>query len=149
MKVWVFAVVILFTFFGVANAQDYGEVVAEKAVIRSQAANNGKAVAEIGRGFVVEVIEKAGSWYRVQTETDSGWLPEKSVRLLVSASALKAPSRTSRSSAPAKSKKSSTAGSSGRSTGVKMDSGYIRGPRGGCYYLNGSRKVYVDRSLCN
>lgn len=27
---------------------------------------------------------------------------------------------------------------------------YIRGPRGGCYYLTGSgRKQYVDRSLCN
>lgn len=27
---------------------------------------------------------------------------------------------------------------------------YIRGPRGGCYYLNGSRrKMYVDHSLCN
>jgi uncharacterized protein DUF4236 len=28
--------------------------------------------------------------------------------------------------------------------------GYIRGPRGGCYYLSASgRKVYVDRGLCN
>jgi hypothetical protein len=28
--------------------------------------------------------------------------------------------------------------------------GYIRGPRGGCYYYSGSgRKVYVDRNLCN
>jgi hypothetical protein len=28
--------------------------------------------------------------------------------------------------------------------------GYIRGPRGGCYYLSGSgRKVYVDRGFCN
>lgn len=27
---------------------------------------------------------------------------------------------------------------------------YIRGPRGGCYYITGSgRKQYVDRSLCN
>jgi hypothetical protein len=27
---------------------------------------------------------------------------------------------------------------------------YIRGPRGGCYYLSGSgKKVYVSRSLCN
>lgn len=27
---------------------------------------------------------------------------------------------------------------------------YIRGPRGGCYYINSSgRKVYVDRSLCD
>lgn len=30
------------------------------------------------------------------------------------------------------------------------NSGYIRGPRGGCYYYSSSgRKVYVDRSLCN
>lgn len=26
---------------------------------------------------------------------------------------------------------------------------YYRGPRGGCYYMSGKRKVYVDRSLCN
>jgi hypothetical protein len=27
---------------------------------------------------------------------------------------------------------------------------YIRGPRGGCYYINShGNKVYVDRSLCN
>lgn len=30
------------------------------------------------------------------------------------------------------------------------DNGYIRGPRGGCYYYTSSgRKQYVDRSLCN
>lgn len=36
-------------------------------------------------------------------------------------------------------------------TGKSDDSGrtYVRGSRGGCYYLNGSgKKVYVDRSLC-
>lgn len=27
---------------------------------------------------------------------------------------------------------------------------YIRGPRGGCYYIDGNgNKTYVDRSLCN
>lgn len=27
--------------------------------------------------------------------------------------------------------------------------GYIRGPRGGCYYINGNgKKVYVDHSYC-
>lgn len=27
---------------------------------------------------------------------------------------------------------------------------YIRGPRGGCYYINGNGgKTYVDRSMCN
>jgi hypothetical protein len=35
-------------------------------------------------------------------------------------------------------------------TPARSTGGYIRGPRGGCYYLSGSgRKVYVDRSLCN
>jgi len=30
-----------------------------------------------------------------------------------------------------------------------VSGGYIRGPRGGCYYISGSgRKMYVDRSLC-
>jgi hypothetical protein len=27
--------------------------------------------------------------------------------------------------------------------------GYIRGPRGGCYYITNGYKQYVDRSLCN
>lgn len=27
---------------------------------------------------------------------------------------------------------------------------YIRGPRGGCYYINANgNKTYVDRSICN
>lgn len=29
---------------------------------------------------------------------------------------------------------------------IKM---YYRGSRGGCYYMSGSKKVYVDRSVCN
>src|SRR5690606_8410013 len=37
---------------------------------------------------------------------------------------------------------SSTSASSGRT--------YIRGPRGGCYYINrNGNKTYVDRSFCN
>lgn len=39
---------------------------------------------------------------------------------------------------------SSTSGNT--STGRK----YIRGPRGGCYYINrNGNKTYVDRSFCN
>lgn len=38
-----------------------------------------------------------------------------------------------------------------RNTGVRYASKvYIRGPRGGCYYINSNgNKTYVDRSLCN
>ncbi len=43
--------------------------------------------------------------------------------------------------------------SSGRGSGskkVKSRTQYIRGSRGGCYYINGNgNKTYVDRSLCN
>jgi hypothetical protein len=31
----------------------------------------------------------------------------------------------------------------------KQRTRYIRGPRGGCYYMSGSSKIYVDRSYCN
>lgn len=33
---------------------------------------------------------------------------------------------------------------------TKASAQYIRGPRGGCYYINSNgNKTYVDRSLCN
>lgn len=39
---------------------------------------------------------------------------------------------------------------SSRSTKSRSARQYIRGPRGGCYYINGNgNKTYVDRSLCD
>lgn len=36
------------------------------------------------------------------------------------------------------------------SENTSSSSGYTRGPRGGCYYINSNgNKTYVDRSLCN
>ncbi len=36
------------------------------------------------------------------------------------------------------------------SSAVRSSRQYIRGPRGGCYYINSNgNKTYVDRSLCN
>lgn len=35
-------------------------------------------------------------------------------------------------------------------TPTKNERRYIRGPRGGCYYINkNGNKTYVDRSLCD
>lgn len=37
-----------------------------------------------------------------------------------------------------------------RKQNYHVDKQYIRGPRGGCYYINSNgNKTYVDRSLCN
>ncbi len=48
---------------------------------------------------------------------------------------------TSSSPSPRKTNKSKSSSSSRN---------YIRGPRGGCYYINSNgNKTYVDRSMCN
>jgi Protein of unknown function (DUF3157). len=60
-------------------------------------------------------------------------------------------------SAPAKSlhsggNKSTSSNTRTSSSSVKKPTGrtYIRGPRGGCYYINSNgNKTYVDRSFCN
>jgi len=49
-----------------------------------------------------------------------------------------------------KKKRRSNANSYSSSEHISSSSGYIRGPRGGCYYINSNgNKTYVDRSLCN
>src|SRR5690606_34073296 len=48
--------------------------------------------------------------------------------------------------------KSTSSSNRTRSSSVKKPTGrtYIRGPRGGCYYINSNgNKTYVDRSFCN
>lgn len=50
-------------------------------------------------------------------------------------------------------KSTSSSPSSRRTNSAKSSSSsrnYIRGPRGGCYYINSNgNKTYVDRSMCN
>lgn len=50
-------------------------------------------------------------------------------------------------------KSTSSSPSSRRTNSSKSSSSsrnYIRGPRGGCYYINSNgNKTYVDRSMCN
>lgn len=60
-------------------------------------------------------------------------------------------SGSSSSGSSSSGRSSSSRSSSGSSSGSSSTSGgYIRGPRGGCYYISASgRKVYVDRSMCN
>ncbi len=67
-------------------------------------------------------------------------------------SSLQAANVTPRSGSQSSKRGRSDVSSTGsqRSYTPSTDRGYIRGPRGGCYYYSGSgRKVYGDRSLCN
>lgn len=50
------------------------------------------------------------------------------------------------------SRTTNTATTRSRPSSARTSTGrtYIRGPRGGCYYINSNgNKTYVDRSLCN
>ncbi|MEO6230425.1 MAG: hypothetical protein ABJB11_13720 [Ferruginibacter sp.] len=47
------------------------------------------------------------------------------------------------------SSKSKVSSSSTQQKSYNRSIRYIRGPKGGCYYMSGNSKVYVDRSYCN
>ncbi|WP_081643220.1 hypothetical protein [Sphingobacterium paucimobilis] len=65
---------------------------------------------------------------------------------IASSSPTKATSSPSRTSGSSRSYHSSRTSNTRKSTSRT----YIRGPRGGCYYINSNGgKTYVDRSMCN
>lgn len=139
--------IVLFTGIGLVNAQDFGRVIGDKAVIRSTPSASAGLVAEIDKGLTVEIMAEKGEWLLIQTRRSVGWMHIDDVDLdqlgETYTPATVAPRYITRPKTPARTpvqKKTRKA--------AVVSSGYIRGPRGGCYYMSGRRKVYVDRSLC-
>lgn len=59
-------------------------------------------------------------------------------------------SKSTTTSTSSRSTNTTTTRSSSSSGKTSTGRTYIRGPRGGCYYINSNgNKTYVDRSLCN
>jgi hypothetical protein len=143
-----------------AQTPRYARVISANANLRDTPSIAAGSEQEVAVGTVVKVLDKKLPWYVVRVGNRVGWMHGNTIgfiRTEDSASEPRdqpklAPDQTSaprpvqgRESSPDSPKPS--AGSYVRPT---TDRGYIRGPRGGCYYLSGSgRKVYVDRSLCN
>src|SRR5690606_33406875 len=62
----------------------------------------------------------------------------------------KAPSKSNSSSYRTSTSRNFSSYSSPKRKSSAVQKTYIRGPRGGCYYINSNgNKTYVDRSLCN
>ena len=77
------------------------------------------------------ILKPNGTWEYVNSENKTS---NSSARQNLASNSI---SRTNSSNSNSAAKKTSTRT-------------YIRGPRGGCYYINSSgNKTYVDRSLCN
>lgn len=132
-------------------------VIVERANLRGTPSQNGAVVEEVAQDSVFELLKRRGAWFLVQTETYTGWLHGNTIRIdnnnggeprqnsetNAGASGTyypAVPSVRRRRTVPSYTPSYSSGG--GRS--------YIRGPRGGCYYINSNgNKTYVDRSLCN
>lgn len=115
------------------------QVIAEKANLRDTPSTTGLAKDEVAEGVIVRVLDEKLPWYVVRIGDKVGWMHGATLVFIDDATSAPEPVRLRKPvetySQPARS---------------NADRGYIRGPRGGCYYFSGSgRKVYVDRSLCN
>lgn len=136
-----FLCISLFLFTAISCFAQSATVIKENANLRGTASERGKVVDVLPQNTVLEVLQQRGAWFLVQSNDYVGWVHGNTIRIASSTSGSDyTPVRTvTPRPSPAYVE---IPRSSSRS--------YIRGPRGGCYYINSSgRKSYVDRSLCN
>ena len=116
-------------------------VTAEKANLRGTPASSGKIVETVSRGTPLEIIKRKGVWFLVQSEDYAGWVHGNAIKLDNPAEKEATLPPAGAADLPAAPYIAPPAVPSSRT--------YIRGPRGGCYYINSNgNKTYVDRSLC-
>lgn len=109
--------------------------------LRAQPSTEALVVHTVPLGSSVRSVELDGQWHRVSFGNYSGWI-RGDYLLAERPRAPTANSSTMRPlvGSPSQPRASRRVQSSGR---------YIRGPRGGCYYINrNGNKTYVDRSMC-
>jgi Bacterial SH3 domain len=112
-------------------------VIAESANLRETPGNTGPVKGDVPEGTIVKILDDKLPWYVVRIGDRVGWMHGATLLFVGNST-----TTSEREPAQPYSLPKPT-----RSTADKV---YIRGPRGGCYYISGSgRKVYVDRSMCN
>jgi hypothetical protein len=144
------------------NAQTprYARVISAHANLRDTPSIVSGSEQDVAEGTLVKVLDEKLPWYVVRVVNRVGWMHGNTIefisihdsspgpqtqQLIVPKQSLSPPRVQRRESSSVTPK-----GSAGGYVRPTTDTGYIRGPRGGCYCLNASgRKVYVDRSLCN
>ncbi len=119
-------------------SQSIATVTAENANLRGTPTNKGKIVDTLPKDTLLEVFQQKGVWYLVQAQDYVGWIHGNIIALKDSEEFADKPSGKTDLKDPASRKNNSN------------QKTYIRGPRGGCYYINSNgNKTYVNRSLCN
>lgn len=138
------------------NAQTprYARVLSENANLRDTPSVSGVSEQEVAEGTLVKVLDEKLPWYVVRVGNRVGWMHGNTIEFMEPPGPMSEVPRPQtvvpdyRPSPPPVPRRESAPETPVRTSSENR--GYIRGPRGGCYYLSGSgRKVYVDRSLCN
>ncbi len=140
MKILVLSLFLFLT--AAVSAQTNVIVTAEEANVRAKPSLKSTIITTVQSGENLKVLGKAGVWRKVQTDNGVGWLHRSTVAevgtMIIGnedVPVIKTTLTQKITSSPSRSGPSRT---------------YIRGPRGGCYYINSNgNKTYVDRSLCN
>jgi hypothetical protein len=142
------------TFVCVVNAQGRtATIISTSANLRETPSQNGRVKQEVPLGSEVRVLDSKGAWYVVRIADAVGWMYGNTFRFGTVSTSDRTQSDSLTDTTENSSSRPARVRTDSRPAGVSSSSsgrGYIRGPRGGCYYFSGSgRKVYVDRSLCN
>ncbi len=119
------------SFLGAQSAR----VITDKANLRGRPADTGKVVDTLSKGAEVELVKVSGLWYLVQSTDYAGWIFTSDLEV---------------KQAPGDNAGVSRVPPKSTLQPASTDKKYIRGSRGGCYYLRPSgSKAYVDRELCD
>lgn len=111
--------------------------------LRAEPSIGSGIILTVSSGSAVQSMKMEGQWHYVTYGNYSGWI--RGDYLATRRPAPQAAPSTAMPlvGAPSRPRATQPSRSSSRS-------GYIRGPRGGCYYINrNGNKTYVDRSMCN
>ncbi len=128
------------------------------APLRSGPSNFDSKIIELPKDSRLRVFGNTGIYLKVESQYGNGYVSRNLVK--DEPSVLKTVERTSNYTPPiersyltsisGKTKSNSSEAVKKRAYSSSSYRSYIRGPRGGCYYINSNgNKSYVSRSLCN
>ena len=151
MKYRLLAIAVLIVTFQLlvtAQTHRYARVISPNANLRDAPAVTSTAAEEIAEETLVKILDEKLPWYVVRIGNRVGWMHLDTLEFVIASTPSQRLSEQSLTPDYTPKKSSPSGGSTPRSSDA--NSHYIRGPRGGCYYISSSgRKVYVDRSMCN
>jgi hypothetical protein len=124
-------------------------VTAKTAQMRGTASSTGKIIDTVSQNTVLPIYRELGDWALVQSTEYVGWIHISAIKIN-DQQTIESVGSTVEDSLPAPRLRTNSNNIRLKSQPSSPSRSYIRGKRGGCYYVNSNgNKTYVDRSLCN